>query len=270
MATNGTPILDIPCTFREPRTRRAIARVLRQIKERFPKDFARLLTRVVEIRRLTKRDCTRHCAAGAWKPERGRTIGRYREVEPGAFVLQYRKSPMTRGRVLIPQIDERIGELGAITDHALTALLAHELGHACATRKDKRERRAPASRLTDDWAAEAVADMYAIKWGFERQIRLQAKKLGRPLPGSVLADSDMQRYFLNADFVFVKLERARQRTSSKKMSKFGNELVACKDRVDSVGLARRRSACTDSRRAAAATAVSPGHSAARRVTAPAR
>src|SRR5437867_2634103 len=49
-------LCGIPCRLRDPRSRRVVASVLRQIRERFPKDFTRLLSRVRMIDRLSKRE----------------------------------------------------------------------------------------------------------------------------------------------------------------------------------------------------------------------
>src|ERR1017187_8213214 len=133
----ATPILGIPCTLRNARSRRIVARVLRQINERFPEDFARVLFRSRLIGPLPRCD--------------QEVIGKWHE---SGEVRLWEKAPMTDADMF-------------------AVVAAHEFGHACTRQGDLTRRREP----VDELAPEATANWYVYRWGFGRLSRRLHKKI---------------------------------------------------------------------------------------------
>lgn len=86
------------------------------------------------------------------------------------------------------------------------AVFAHEFGHVAARKADVEKR---ARVIDDEWANESVADYYAYKWGFGRQIRRLAKRrpLGHhgALPGETIivgTGKEEREYRMSRDFVY--------------------------------------------------------------------
>ena len=144
-------IHGIPCTLREPRSRQAAARVLRKIKNCFPRDFARLFARVRLIRPLPKKKFT-NCEGKmlALTPSHD---GQRRLVPlDGSYACEWDD---------IAEAIVEIKESRRMSDTYLIHLVAHELGHACTRGIDIERRNAPDM----EWGSEAAADWYVWKWG---------------------------------------------------------------------------------------------------------
>jgi hypothetical protein len=145
-------IHGIPCRVRSRELRRAIRQVIDQVRERCPRDFARLRRLVREIRPLSGRE-RREGTLGRWveDPETGDPWEWGPDELQGAFP----------GVLLLSE---------ELDPACLVATVAHELGHACTTDADM-DRRGPV--FTDAWASEFSADWYAYKWGFGKHIARQ-------------------------------------------------------------------------------------------------
>jgi hypothetical protein len=173
-------VCGIPCRLRQPRSRRIVAGVLQQIKTRFPRDFARLKTRIEMIRPLPKA----RWADGTmreWLDKRGERVLEIREV---------------------------------IEEDVFSANMAHELGHACTQKRDLKRRNISEVK---EWESEAAADWYAYRWGIGKLIRsaMKNRKLGHhgPWPGMpepvVITDKNgqQQSYRLSRNFVYHRVEQ---------------------------------------------------------------
>jgi hypothetical protein len=146
----------IPCSLRAPDSRRIVERVLEQIRNRHPVDFARLCERVREIRPLPQ-DKFEDGTLGEWL---GKTIGQV-NWNSNFFDL-----PLDT-RLNWDECAEGIAELpevGQVEEGELAAIAAEEFGHACTRQIDRERRKAP----RDEWGGEAAADWYVYRWGFGR------------------------------------------------------------------------------------------------------
>ena len=107
--------------------------VLDRIKNKFPRDYARLMQRMVAIDALPKpKQTDRWVDCGEWMPLHDGDG----EVEHGVVLLQ---------------------EDPKLADHGV---VAHEFGHAIADDED-RER---CHTGFDEWTSELIADFYAYRW----------------------------------------------------------------------------------------------------------
>src|SRR5262249_6396565 len=90
---------------------------------------------------------------------------------------------LARGRLMLSRRASRLPAMRRV------ALIAHECGHVVTRARDfdARERRGEA-----EWASEMCADMYAFRWGFEKQIREHAtsRRIGHhdAVPGETIWD----------------------------------------------------------------------------------
>ena len=191
MATNV--VCGIPCCLQNPKSQRVVDRVLRQIKDRFPQDFARLKDRIEMIRPQPEAKS----AGGTMGQWFGKT---FESVYHGA-----KNSCLTQE--ILRQWDEcahgilEIREVGCVTEDVFAANLAHELGHACTMLADIERRQSPSGV----WGSEATADWYAFKWGFGKLIRITAKDRAPghhgPLPGETIVEG-AHTYSLSRNSVF--------------------------------------------------------------------
>jgi hypothetical protein len=187
-----TTVCGIPCRLRNAISRRTVAKVLRQIKQRFPKDFARLSSRVQMIRPLPKQKMT-DGTVGEWV---GRTFGQARGSDnvfdqPANIRLQWDECESGIVELL---------ETGQTEDEFM-ANAVHEFGHACSMTKDIERRRAP----SDEWGSEAAADWYGYKWGFGKLLAAVRKKrrLAHHGPGpGQRVETDGCAYKLSRNFIY--------------------------------------------------------------------
>lgn len=142
-------IYGITCKLRTPAARKALRAVLSQIRIRRPADFARIKRNVGMIAPLAKRE-TANGTGGRWC-EGAKMID---PDDPATWAGDEHEP----GVVRIAEVQENAMNLQAI--------IAHELGHACATYKDLIARNFP----FDEWNSELTADWYAYRWGFGRAI----------------------------------------------------------------------------------------------------
>jgi len=185
----------IPCEIRSERVRRAISEVFAAI-QRHPRDWARLCRRVQQIGWLPETDDT---TVGQWCVDREHVVQLCTETEqnPRLWPRQGTETFLARGWIGLAR---RAARLPA--DH-LRAIVAHECGHSVTRARDVevRARRSP----VEGWASELSADMYAFRWGFEREVR--AQQPSRPpahhavLPGEIIWDDNTayrvdRRFFL--------------------------------------------------------------------------
>lgn len=194
-------LCELPSRLQEAVSRRVVTGVLRQIKERFPDDFARLKDRVVMIRALS-RDEFDSGTRGWWH---GRKVwALYRDVDPFTLSEEIRLNwdETACGIVELP-------ECSWVTEDGLAANAAHEFGHACTLNEDVEKRQAP----LEEWGREAAADWYAYRWGFGRLIgkTRRTRELGHHGAGpgqTVELEFDGRRiaYRLGRDFVYRGVE----------------------------------------------------------------
>jgi hypothetical protein len=195
-------LLGIPCRLRDTKLIRATRQVLRQIKERFPKDFQRIRRVVREISPLLREDGD-DGTLGEWKAfqavaEDPSTWGYDNDETPGVLTLLE----------------------GAEDD--LVGLVAHELGHACTTEQDRRRR---GDCPFDEWTSELTADWYAYKWGFGRNVarRRHLRDWGHhgEAPGknfSVERDGFRFYYHISRRFRVRLLQRRKTKTAASRAS----------------------------------------------------
>ncbi len=191
----ASTVEGIRCKLRKAGARKAVGKVLRQIRQRFPQDYERLKSRVRGIRPLANRD-TKDGTLGEWKE------------------LPETEDPRTWDRgdgVLYLKEDKQ--------DH-LIPTIAHELGHACTELIDLLRR---GEVPFDEWASELTADWYAYKWGFGRQIA-KARKTRNwshhgPPPGSefiITSDGRDHKIRVSRRFVVTGLKSTRRQGREKK------------------------------------------------------
>jgi hypothetical protein len=146
-------ILGIQCSLRTNRAARTMYKVLAQIRDTCPRDFARL-------KRLLNNVIGRKWKDGT---STGETVRTYEN--------EYDEDK-----------DLRIVYVKEDVEH-LVAILAHEFGHVCSRAQEIELRNVGDSEL----ASELTADWYAYKWGFERQIirwnKVRDRRHHGPLPG---------------------------------------------------------------------------------------
>jgi len=189
----ASTVEGIRCKLRKAGARKAVGKVLRQIKQQFPKDYERLKSRVREIRPLTKRN-TEDGTLGEWKK------------------LSETKDPRTWGRedgVLYLKEDE---------GDRLIPTTAHELGHTCTQLTDLLRR---GEVPFEEWASELTADWYAYKWGFGRQIAKARKTRnwnhhGPPPGGGFTLTMDGRDYKFRVSRRFVVTKEESNGSSSKR------------------------------------------------------
>jgi hypothetical protein len=154
------PIYGIPCSLGSQELRRTICSVLQQIRQRSPRDFARIRTLVREFAALPESE--------------GGTLGQWNRD--------------TRFDLDSPGVVE----LSADTAH-LVALIAHELGHVCTREEDFLARD---NGVHGEWSSEMCADYYAYRWGFGREIARHRKSRDwshhGPAPGATFTISGDQ------------------------------------------------------------------------------
>ena len=156
-------IRGIRCTHKVPASRRIVADVLRQIKRVRPEDFKRLREVVALIRpvpRAKRADGT----LGEWLGKTFEAFYQDAEFLTLPVEIRLRWDDWATGTVELLEATQA----GA---HDLSAIAAHEFGHACTRQEDIERRNAP----SDEWASEAAADWYAYRWGFGRRIRRDRK-----------------------------------------------------------------------------------------------
>ena len=135
-----------PCSISMLKVCRAIELVLRAVRSRFPRDYARLAARVAGFRPLTKAERA-DGTAGWWKP----------------LPLRMVRHPLFG---MVREDDDQGRGVIALTPLASLGHIAHELGHAAATEDDHARRHAP----DDEWTSELTADYYGYRWGFGRDV----------------------------------------------------------------------------------------------------
>lgn len=141
-------IVGIPCSIDSSSIRTAIEAVLSAVQKRKPKDYARLRERVRGIQ---------------WLPveEECLTVGRWHRVLYEKTVKWPTDPEQISGIVYLSM------SLSNDPEWKRVAVVAHELGHACTTKRDRHRR-----RLRDEaWESELCADYYAYRWGFGRETR---------------------------------------------------------------------------------------------------
>ena len=160
--------------------RRAIATVLGAIS-RNPRDWARLKARVSGFAYLNREDEDGR-TLGKWEPDRKEVVRL--SPQPDDPATWGRPDPyyVAPGNV---RLSRRAPRLGA---RDLAAVVAHECGHAV-TREAEFEKRESCGDA--EWASELCADWHAFKWGFEAEIRHQARRRSiahhAVLPGETLS-----------------------------------------------------------------------------------
>jgi hypothetical protein len=185
-----TTVCGIPCRLRNAISRRTVAKVLRQIKRRCPKDFARLKSRVRMIRPLRQKIADGTC--GEW-------IGRTFEQAYGGNPFDFSDN------IRLQWVECESGVLELLesgqTEAQIMATAAHELGHACSMNEDIERRRAP----DDEWGSEAAAEWYGYKWGFGRLLAAARKtyRLSHHGPGPrQTVETDGRAFKLSRNFVY--------------------------------------------------------------------
>lgn len=206
--SGGCKICGIACEIRAERVRRAIGRVLRAIR-RHPRDWSRIRRRVrgfVYFERGQEEPGT----SGQWvhDPEDARRLGPQTERPEtwGRVEGQWQAS----GYIRLSRAITRLRQVD------LVAIIAHECGHV-ATRARDFDRR---EKYGDgEWASELCADFYAARWGFERELRLQAPRRNvahhAVLPGAILTEGEgveERRYRVDRHFYLRPIWGTKRRT----------------------------------------------------------
>ena len=195
-------VLGINCMLKKGVTIRVLRKVLSIIKEDYPNDFDRLTSRITVIKSLSKKESLMG-TLGEFKGVSNE--GFYKKLYPDEVIFA-----LPHCHPIYTEPDEvHSGELfiweGIADEDELAFILAHELGHACTTKRDLARRKSP----TDEWDSEATADWYTFKWGFKKLFR----KYGRrnkdllhhgPAPGEI-CELDGKIYLVSKNFVFKKL-----------------------------------------------------------------
>ena len=175
---------------------RAVAELSAAIQRRRPRDWARLCHRVQRISWLPEGDSS---TLGEWflDPEHLVQLHTETEQNPRLGPRQGSEKFLARGWI---GLTHRAAELPA--DHLL-AVVAHECGHVVTRVRDVEVR----ARLSpvEGWATEMCADMYAFRWGFEREVwahqASRALAHHAALPGQIIWDDNAayrvdRRFFL--------------------------------------------------------------------------
>jgi hypothetical protein len=153
----------IPCAIGSRRVHQALRTVFAAI-ERHPRDWRRLQRRLIGVEWLETDDGP---FGGEWRidPDHHRALCDETRVHPRLWARQGGESYLARGTIGLDRVTVRA------TRDQLIALVAHECGHAVTRARDfaARERTSDA-----EWASELCADLYAFRWGFEREIRADA------------------------------------------------------------------------------------------------
>ena len=202
-------IEEIPCSIRVTQIRTIISQALQQIRRRKPGDYERLAQRILDIRWLPQEEEDRGFVGG-WRPNG--------EIEPPDLVpdrfLVGQVERLERNRMHRRQYEEGLKgtlELARVcrnfSSWQITALITHELGHACTNYEDIERRNNPRfdGFHADEWSLELCADWYAYRWGFGRVIR-KAIPDRNPMhhlrgPGTILQTDD-RWYRISRNFVF--------------------------------------------------------------------
>lgn len=190
-----TKVKGFACRISDASVVQAIHDVLSRIKERRPQDYARLQKRVVRFERLPIRD-VKNGVRGRCKslavPKRlvvaaERRVERAENVEDLSRAMLQREQLGETHKRCVVQIETNIK-----SSSNMVGIIAHELGHAAGTREDVDNR--GGGPRGEEWAHEAVADMYAYRWGFAREIRRTEKSREWThhgiLPGGTVEFSD--------------------------------------------------------------------------------
>ena len=143
-------IFNIRCELQTSEGIEALRKVLNVISERFTEDFDRIRARTVRV-------------APHPNPEPG-DLG---ECKPHFLDADtYWSNPeLDTNPYFEDQVEVFVVEEGG----NLVATIAHELGHAASTKEQKN---AAYKDIVEHegWAGEAVADLYALKWGFADEL----------------------------------------------------------------------------------------------------
>lgn len=155
----------IPCDIRSPRVQNALHKVFTAI-QRHPRDWRRLCRRVrVVVWHPTASEGT----LGEWvvDPEDCARLRVETTSTPRLRRRQGTEEYLATGQIMLARTAARFPE------SKLVATLAHECGHAVTRARDFDVRERVSTE--PEWSNEMCADMYAFRWGFERQIRQYAK-----------------------------------------------------------------------------------------------
>ena len=171
---NNQLLEGIVCSIEAPGIQGAIEQILRQIRQRKPRDYDRLASRILEIMWLSREDEAKGIKGG-WR-SRG-------EIEPPDVIPDFviaDERELETNRKLRQQYQEGLrGVIGlaracsSLARWQIIALVAHEFGHACTNYEDIEPRNSPYfdGFDADEWSLELCADMYAYRWGFGREMR---------------------------------------------------------------------------------------------------
>jgi len=177
------------CYIQDTRVRDAITIVLRQIKERHPKDFARLREKVRGFRWLPRsEDSQRSGTLGQWMTDdRAKNSAAFKEHVEKLARMEIARSYGFNPKSVHPEHVRLVADAKMQDRHTwpgkvaisrrliraprwrLLAVLAHELGHAATNEDDLNTRFEEIGN--SEWASEGCADYYAYRWGFGREIR---------------------------------------------------------------------------------------------------
>ena len=184
MKTEATMICNIPCYLRDPKLCELVKMTLEKIRDRHPKDILRLQKLVRTIQPYVDTD---RKGLGIWLEDL---------PDPNDQTTWHFGCGDTPGVLKIVE---------TMPINIFPGVLAHELGHA-ATRFEDLERRG--SVCSQEWRSELVADWYAYKWGFGRDIAKSRKTRDwmhhGPPPGSSWeeeVDGKIYHYRITRNFV---------------------------------------------------------------------
>lgn len=175
---NETLVHGIPCISCNSVFLGAIASTLNRIREKAPKDYDRVVSLVNAFEAC---EMDEECTSGEWVSAQNSSWDYGIEDSPGRILLNKNL-----------QMDR------------ITAVIAHELGHAATRLEDRLNRGA----VSEEWQSELAADWYAYKWGFGREIAKNRKSRDwrhhSPGPGKTFSeqfDGQVYHYKISRSFV---------------------------------------------------------------------
>lgn len=199
-------IHGIECGVVDPVWLEAIELVLGTIDERFPNDFEVIRRKVLAI-------VPKSTSPASWRvTERGCLKALRTELKHALDEDQERFDRINRilERVENLELDRGVVELceGAVGDNLTRAVaaVAHELGHVMTTGRDHKCREYWNLLAVGKAVADAIANMYAFRWGFEREIREDQSFHHHPLPGDKQEIQPGVWYQITPDFHLKRVE----------------------------------------------------------------
>lgn len=214
------------CYIRNAQVCDGITIVLRQIKHRRPRDFARLQEKVKGFRWLGHEERIGDTATmGQWMCDPGLRLSReFRTSIAKRMRDEYAMANGISPALVHPDRASYLAQQEIISNQFIwpgkvalsrrlissewihtVATIAHELGHAATTEYDFDRRYQEIG--SPEWASEGCADYYAYRWGFGREIRRHNRERSFAhhggLPGDVINPFDNAWFRVTRNFHYL-------------------------------------------------------------------